>query len=254
MHHFFLTGISRGIGAALAAALIGPEKTVYGFSRQANEDLPSLAQKRGGTYHFRSLDLSEPEAAAQVLKEMLGDVAPETVSSLTLIHNAGSLSPIMPVGGEASIGEIARTVQVNLTAPLLLTQAFVAQVQTWVCPKRVLTISSGAARKPVPSWSAYCSSKAGLDMYMRTLAAEQSAQTHPVKAVALAPGVVDTEMQDYIRAQSEAVFPGVQRFLNLKTEGKLWSPAYVAEHTLRYLAEPDFGSEVIADLREYVKG
>ncbi|CCF96619.1 fragment of putative short-chain alcohol dehydrogenase oxidoreductase protein (part 2) [Ralstonia solanacearum K60] len=104
-------------------------------------------------------------------------------------------------------------------------------------------MSSGAARRPVAGWAAYCAGKAGLDMFVRAINAEGDAGT---RAVALAPGVLDTDMQRTIR---DADFAGVQRFRDLHAHGELVSPRDAARRIVAYLARPDFGATELDDLR-----
>ena len=73
--------------------------------------------------------------------------------------------------------------------------------------KRVVSISSGAGKKPYPGWGAYCTAKAGLDMLTRCVGVEQMNQPHPVEIYSIAPGVVDTDMQREIRAASRSGLP-----------------------------------------------
>ncbi|MFB8735641.1 SDR family NAD(P)-dependent oxidoreductase [Bacillus sp. SL00103] len=57
----------------------------------------------------------------------------------------------------------------NLVIPVLLSHVFVPQTQSFNGKKMIVHLSSGAAKNPYKGWSAYCASKAGLDMFMRTL-------------------------------------------------------------------------------------
>jgi benzil reductase ((S)-benzoin forming) len=112
----------------------------------------------------------------------------------------------------------------------------------------VLAISSGAARRPVEGWSAYCAGKAGLDMFVRSVNAEyaSAAAERSVRAVALAPGVVDTGMQESIRS---ADFAQVQRFRDLKENNQLSNPDDVAVRIAAYLKRDDFGATELDDIR-----
>jgi NAD(P)-dependent dehydrogenase (short-subunit alcohol dehydrogenase family) len=62
----------------------------------------------------------------------------------------------------------------------------------------IINVSSGAAHRPLPGWSAYCAAKAGLAMLTRALAAEYGEQG--IRVFGFAPGIVDTDMQATIRA------------------------------------------------------
>ena len=70
--------------------------------------------------------------------------------------------------------------------------------------------------------------------------AEEAAKEFPVKIVAFAPGVVDTNMQAQIRETNKEDFTNLDRFIALKEEGKLLSPEYVAKAIRNLLETEDF--------------
>src|SRR5699024_10024585 len=89
-------------------------------------------------------------------------------------------------------------------------------------------ITSGAASNPINGRSAYCSSKAGLTMYTQTIALEERQVDAGNKMIAVDPGIMDTSMQETIRAQSAKSFKDVERFRQYKEKNKLQNPANVA--------------------------
>lgn len=161
-----------------------------------------------------------------------------------LINNAGRVTPIAPVG-EQPTTELATAIALNVTAPLLLTNAFVSATQS--CPdRRILHISSGAARNPYAGWSAYCAAKAALDHHARSLLMEG----HPgLRIESLAPGVIDTDMQADIRQTPTAQFPERQRFIDLKNNGGLLSPDAAAHAICAALLSDAFGHQPVSDIR-----
>ena len=70
-----------------------------------------------------------------------------------------------------------------------------------------------------------------------------------MRIAAIAPGVVDTPMQAEIRASRAEAFPMRQRFLDLKEQGGLSSPADTAARIAAMVAAADFGSETTDDVR-----
>ena len=92
---------------------------------------------------------------------------------------------------------------------------------------RVTTISSGAALRPLASWSAYCTAKAGLDMWTRCLAEEGASEN--ISAISVAPGIVDTDMQRTIRSSTAGDFPLLDNFVGYHENGQLTQPGDVAE-------------------------
>jgi NAD(P)-dependent dehydrogenase (short-subunit alcohol dehydrogenase family) len=113
-----------------------------------------------------------------------------------------------------------------------------------------VNISSGAGRRPVQGWAAYCAAKAALDMATRVVALEAQARRKPVEAVSLAPGVIDTAMQGEIRGTSAEQFADVERFRAMKAEGKLRDAGDVAADILRLEAQGRLVGDAVLDLRE----
>ena len=74
--------------------------------------------------------------------------------------------------------------------------------------------------------------------------------TPGLRICALAPGVVDTEMQGEIRASTLERFPLRDRFAEMQASGGLIAPAECAMHLVDFLLDEDFGREPVADLRE----
>ena len=107
-------------------------------------------------------------------------------------------------------------------------------------PVRIVHISSGAARRPIPGWSVYCATKAAVDQHALTVAAEA---LPGVRIGAIAPGVVDTGMQAEIRSSAE--FPGRASFVSLKETGGLLTPEESASRVLAIALADDFGTEVL---------
>lgn len=161
-----------------------------------------------------------------------------------LINNAGQLSPIGPPG-EQPLADIARAVALNVSAPLLLTQAFVAATAE-VPDRRVVHVSSGAGRSPYPGWSIYCATKAALDHHARATALDR---IPGLLIASVAPGVVDTAMQAQIRSTPTERFPLRERFEQLKTQGQLTAPAEAAGRLVAHALGADFGCEAVVDVR-----
>jgi len=146
-------------------------------------------------------------------------------------------------------GLLARNLAVNLVAPMLLMRRFLRMTEG-VPVRRVINISSGAGRRPIPGWSAYCAAKAGLDMASRVAALEARSRGQAVEVVSLAPGVIDTGMQGAVRDASPEEFPDVERFRRMKAEGGLRPADDVAADILRLEAAGRLGTEPVTDLRE----
>ncbi|OZI56695.1 SDR family oxidoreductase [Bordetella genomosp. 4] len=243
-----LTGASRGIGAGLARGLIRPGTRLITLARRADPQLAALAQAQGVELEQIQVDLSDLQAAEQTAERVCAAL-PRDAKRYLLINNAGTVEPVAAVGALTDGAAINTAFTLNVSAVILLTARFIDAVQGLQADRRVLNISSGAGRNPNAGWGVYCATKAALDMYTRVLKQEQGG--NGVRTVALAPGIVDTGMQETIRASDPADFPALAKFQEFHATGKLASPADVAPRILAYLDRDDFGTTEIDDIRNY---
>jgi len=244
---FILTGASRGMGAAMAEQLLAADVHLLTLSRRPAAALQAAAAAAGATLAQWAIDVGHDVGAAARLEAWLHQHRPRQYSSAALINNAGIIGRVGSLT-LSSADEIAAVLRVNLEAPMLLTAAFLRATRDWTIDKRVLSISSGAAQRPITGWASYCASKAGLDMFSRTTAQDEALLPNPARIVSLAPGVIDTDMQAQLRAADSAGFPDQQRFVDFHAERQLVPPTEAAQRVLAFLAAPDFGAEPVARL------
>jgi NAD(P)-dependent dehydrogenase (short-subunit alcohol dehydrogenase family) len=248
-HLYILTGASRGLGAAIARRLLAADVHLLTLSRRPDPALADVARAHGAQLEQWALDLGHDIGSAARLEAWLHGHDSAQFASATLINNAGLLGRVGPI--DASDAEtLAAVLRVGLEAPLLLASAFLRATRGWAIDKRVLNISSGAGRRAIAGWSAYCAAKAGLDHFSRVSALDEAHRPNPARIVSLAPGVIDTGMQGAIRAADPAGFPDQGNFIPLKASGQLTAPDAAAARVLTYLARPDFGTNPVADVRD----
>ncbi len=244
-----LTGASRGMGLAMARELLVRGGTVLCISRQTSPELEMLAKAHGTPLIQWKHDLAQPEAVAAALQAWLDWQDPIAFSTATLINNAGVIPPLVPMQ-QAQASDTSQALRVGLEAPMLLTSAFLAATAEWRVLRRVLNISSGLGRRAMASQAAYCAAKAGMDHFTRCLALDQAHSANPARVCALAPGVIDTDMQVQLRSSDPASFPDQAGFAGLHNNGQLTSPTQAAQRILAYLEQPDFGTLPVADVRD----
>ncbi|NJD24731.1 MAG: SDR family oxidoreductase [Betaproteobacteria bacterium] len=237
-----VTGHSRGLGAAIAEALLGREIPVLGLARAGN---PGLAARFPDTLAEVAIDLADNAALERWLAE--GELAAFIAGSgpALLVNNAGALAP-MGLTGTLAPAAIAHSVTLNVAAPLILANAFAA-TRSDSAERRILHISSGAARTPYPGWNIYCATKAALDHHARAVAAEA---IPGLRIASVAPGVVDTDMQAEIRATDNSRFPLRDRFVAMQAQGYLTPPEAAARTLVDWALGDAFGREPTADVRE----
>ncbi|MBL8417780.1 MAG: SDR family oxidoreductase [Dechloromonas sp.] len=234
-----VTGHTRGLGQAVAAALLGRGIPVLGLARS---ECPELAEQFPELLQQATLDLADPNALLSWLDGNVLDSYLEGATSVMLINNAGMLGPVTRLGRQEA-GALVQAVSLNITAPLLLSNAL---ARKYMGPLRIAHISSGAGRSAFAGWSIYGATKAALDHHARCAAADCLSR---LRICSIAPGVIDTDMQATIRRTSAEDFPLLDRFLALKHQGELASPADAAERMVHHLLSEDFGKEAVADLR-----
>lgn len=248
-HLTFLTGGSRGMGLAMAQQLLAPDRLLVCISRHRSEPLDARAVSQGAALEQWTWDLTQSEDAASQLRAWLQNQGADRFSSATLINNAGAIPPIAPLS-DSDPGALARALRVGLEAPLLLTAVFLGATETWGVPRKVLNVSSGLGRRALASQAAYCAAKAGMDHFTRCLALDEARKPQGARVCSLAPGVIDTDMQEQLRSSDTTQFPDVQNFVQLKAGGQLTSPADAAARVLAWLERPDFGAVPVADVRD----
>jgi benzil reductase ((S)-benzoin forming) len=253
MKVFIVTGASRGIGEALAQECAGEGHRVITISRSAVPALSAFFAQKNTPHQHLQADLSQPAQVSQLGDILFGNLDKDQIESLVLINNAGMLEPIGPAG-KTTDGEVIAHIQLNLLAPMLLTSTMIRHTATWNIPKIILNISSGAAFNAYYGWSAYCSGKAGLTMYTKSVALEQQEEPYPVRIFAIGPGVVDTQMQDIIRSKSREEFRMLDKFIELKEKGYLQDPASVAKRLMKVISDPALENGFTGDLRDIDQG
>ncbi len=234
-----VTGASRGLGFALAEQLALAGHQVLTMARQHAAALPpSVEQWR--------VDLADAESAAERLAAWLTERP--GAPSATLINNAGVVSQLAPLAAVQG-ADLRNALRVGLEAPLLLTAAFLRATEGWAVPRRVMLVSSGLGRRAMAGSASYCAAKAGLDHLARSVALEEAAKPNGARIASVAPGVIDTDMQVQLRNADPLLFGERERFVALKSEGQLDSPAAAAAKLLRLMARPDYGDEPVTDVR-----
>jgi NADP-dependent 3-hydroxy acid dehydrogenase YdfG len=241
-----LSGHTKGLGAAVAAELLGRGIPVLGLARGGAADLAAAYPQALAQVE---LDLADSAALAGWLA---GGALRDWIAGSTtvlLINNAGTVQPVGPLASQDP-GVIARAVALNVAAPMMLASA-VAAARELRTETRILHVSSGAGRSPYPGWSVYCATKAALDQHARAVALDTNVN---LRIGSLAPGVVDTGMQAEIRATPLELFPLRQRFDELKRAGELADPAQCARQVVDYLLHQHFGKGPVEDLRTIPAG
>ncbi len=230
-----ITGASRGVGAGLAEHFAGRGMRVGLCSRSA----PILPDSEDVV--ARSLDVRDEASLDRFTDEVV-----ERFGAIDLwINNAGVLAPIAPLR-DVSAAAFREHIDINLTGVFLGSRCYVRHVRSREGGGVLINISSGAAWGGYAGWSAYCAGKAGVALLTQCVALEEASAG--LRAHALAPGVVDTEMQALIRSTSAHDFPARPRFVEMKRDDTFNSIGFVADFVLGLAFDPAKGTDEV-DIR-----
>lgn len=242
MNLYIVTGTTQGLGRALAEAVArDPANELVALSRAPDAPIPGGARIEA--------DLADGAAVERACDRVESRIRGKRYDKAVLINNAGVVAPVGPLES-LDPDALERNLAVNLVAPLRLMRRFLRMTDEAAALRRIINISSGAGRRPVSGWSAYCTAKAGLDMASRVAALEAQSRGRAIEVVSLAPGVIDTAMQATVRALCAEEFADVERFRKMKAEGTLRSAGEVAADILRLEAAGKLAAEPVADLRQ----
>lgn len=178
-----ITGAGRGIGRATAAELSRRGFAVVLVARRES-DLRDTARLCGQAHLLRA-DVADEDAADRIVTAAL-----EATGRIDVLVNNAGYAPMLSVE-RTTPEEWRRVIDVNLTAPYLLSRAcwptFLKQSSGVI-----VNVSSMAARDPLPGFLAYGAAKAGLNVLGLTLAREGAPAG--IRVHTIAPGAVETEM------------------------------------------------------------
>jgi NAD(P)-dependent dehydrogenase (short-subunit alcohol dehydrogenase family) len=187
-----ITGASAGLGLALAHGLADRGWTLVIDARGADalKDAADALADRADVVPLAG-DVTDPQHRTD-----LTDAVAELGRLDLLINNASYLGPSpLQTLGSADLDELRRVYEVNVVAPLALTQALLPQLTS--ASGVVVNISSDAAAEAYEGWGGYGSAKAALDHVSRVLGEEHKS----LAVYAVDPGDLRTAMH-------QAAFPG----------------------------------------------
>jgi NAD(P)-dependent dehydrogenase (short-subunit alcohol dehydrogenase family) len=195
--HILLTGATRGIGRALVDRFVEHGHTVFGCGR-SSAIIHALRDAYPPPHRFDTADVSEWGEVETWANELLAQTGPPDL----LINNAGVMNRSAPLW-EIGDDEFNRVLSVNLGGTANLIRAFVPAMI-----KRgsgvIVNLSSGWGRSTSPDVAPYCATKWGIEGLTQALSQELPGG---LTAVAVNPGIIDTEMLRTVWGEGAGSFP-----------------------------------------------
>ena len=216
-----VTGGVRGVGAGISRVFAQQGATVVTCARRPVDDLP---------YEFVACDIRDPDS----VEALISTVVDRHGRLDVLVNNAGGAP--YALAAEASPKFHSKIVELNLVAPLLVSQKANAVMQGQPTGGSIVSISSIGGRRPSPGTAAYAAAKAGLENLTSSLAVEWAPK---VRVNALAVGMVETELSEmhYGGAESMAVVAATVPLGRLARPDEIgWAAAFLASDAASYIS------------------
>jgi len=180
MKTWFITGISRGLGLALAKAALADGDTVIGTIRSGTSELPTGA----GTLHVLTLDLADGAAAEAAVERAFALAGRIDV----IVNNAGY--GLLGAVEKANDTDVARLFDVDVFSPVRIIRAALPHLRAQGSG-HIVNITSIAGRAPGPGSTLYAAAKHALEGLSVGLA--QEVAPLGIKVTAVAPGAFRTD-------------------------------------------------------------
>ena len=223
-----ISGVSRGLGLALARDLLAQGYGVAGCSTSRGDDVTALQSVHGAKFHWLAVDMADTAAIEAFVAAAVAAFAGQRLWGV--VNNAG-----MSVEGILStlpVGDIERVLQVNLTGAICLARAALRQMMKTRKSGRIVNISSITGLRGYAGLTAYAASKAGMDGFSRALAREVGRIGITVNSVA--PGYMKTRLSEGLDDRQ------LDQIMRRTPLGRLCEPSDIV-HLVRFLLSEDSG-------------
>jgi len=233
----FITGNSSGLGLGFSEALMDRQAIVWGMSRRGCP----LKSRFDDVIRDRLQDLGDLSKLGEGLDHLLSDCLRLDL----VILNAGILGRIQDLA-DTDVHDLEHLMRINVWSNKLILDWL---IKRQIPVDQIVAISSGAAVNMSYGWGAYSLSKAALNNLVQ-LYAHELPDTH---LVALAPGLIDTAMQDYLCGEVDSEdYPSVQKLKDARGTEDMPGPRAVADTILDLLDElkGDYPSGAFVDVRK----
>ncbi len=187
MERYLITGASRGIGRAIATTLAAPDRELLllGRDQEALTETLTAVETAGAKATVFICDLADP-------KEVLSLAAELASQPLHVLANNAGMAVVKPLG-ELTLEEWQETIDINITAPFLLTQKLAPSMPEGAS---VVNILSVAARTGFPGWSSYCMSKFALEGFTQSV--REELRPKGIRVINIYPAATASNLWDSI--------------------------------------------------------
>jgi NAD(P)-dependent dehydrogenase (short-subunit alcohol dehydrogenase family) len=195
-----ITGISRGLGQAMAEGFIQSGNIVLGCAR-SQTTVDKLQNKFNSSHNFTAVDVADEELVKAWAERLLAAYGTPDL----LINNAAIINELAPFWQIPSV-EFSRLIDINIKGVANVLRHFLPAMiekQSGI----IVNLSSGWGRSTSPQVSSYCASKWAIEGLTRSLAQELPAG---MAAIPLNPGIIHTDMLEVCYGEDAASYTSIQ--------------------------------------------
>lgn len=231
-----VTGAGRGIGRAVAESLARGGVAVVAVSRTRSEleQVVHGIEESGGQATLCVGDVADAAAAGAAVRRCVDEFG-----RIDVLVNAAAVHGPIGRAWELDVAAWTRAAAVNLFGTFHCCHAAIPAMLD-AGAGRIINFSGGGATSPLPRFTAYAASKAAVVRLTETLAEELKG--HGVTVNAIAPGVVDTRLQDNVLAAGDRAGPVYERIRRMRASGEGGVPAALAAALAVFLASDSAGT------------
>lgn len=187
MKNILVTGVSKGLGLAIADQLCQAGYRVYGLSRTKTEALEQLMQKWSGHLEWRSYDLSDAESVRDtIFKQWIGLGTPIH----GFVNNAAMAYD--DIVTNLNVGKLEHMYRVNVFTPMNVTKYVIRQMLLHKVAGSIVHLSSVSVHTGYKGLAMYASTKGALEAFSKTTAREWGELG--IRSNCVVAGFMETEM------------------------------------------------------------
>lgn len=182
-----VTGVSRGVGLAIASALLEAGWNVYGVSRTRTSELEVLATRFEGRFHFREVDLA---GCVDVRVEVFESLVPLSLPLHALVNNAAAAYD--DIVTNLDVTRLRQMYELNVFVPMVLTKYAIRNMLLHRIRGSIVHVSSISAHTGYKGLAMYASTKGAVEAFSKNVAREWGGKG--IRSNCVVPGFMDTAM------------------------------------------------------------
>jgi len=224
-----ITGGGTGIGRSIAElfAREGASVVITGRRPEKLREVQDTIVSHGGSAIAVSADITNPSDNEKIIKETLNAFGKLDI----LVNNAGDF--IMTTVTDTPVEDWDRIFNINVRGVFLMSRLAIPEIER-NGGGSIINISSTLGEQVIPACTAYCASKAALNMMGQSMALDYAAKN--IRVNTISPGVVDTPI--HAARKIDDVDAWQKQMASMHPIGRIGQPIDVASAAL-FLASDD---------------